>query len=1145
MIKRPVGAHCLTGVYFLFAMCGAAWGQVGQGTLSGSVGDASGAMVPGATLTLVNVATQGRWTGASTSAGDYTITNLPPGVYDLTVESAGFKEYVQRGITVSVGATSTVNVVLQIGQASQTVEVQADASPLKTDTSDVSTSVTAQTILDLPLQVGGEVRNPIQFVQLVPGFTGSVSNSLTSTEAFKFNGGQAGGSDILVDGASITLASPNLQTNYGLSVEGVGEFRVLTNTFPAEYGRSTGGIINLVTKSGTNALNGSMYDFLRNRVLDANSWFGNERGVDTPVDTQNDFGFLLSGPVYIPKIYNGHNKTFFMVDYEGYRFNSGGTGLATYPTEAFKKGDFSALLPGTVIYDPTTCAPGPCKPFANNVIPTQNLSPVSAALNKLLPTTSNNSLSNNTTVGSDSTTSTNMYTVKIDQQFSDKQKLYGSFSQNKGTITGTSTLGPLFKSTYDQSTIYLRVGHDYIFTPTLFNHFNVGFSRRFREELDGSGTFGKNIPKQIGLTGVQQTTVPCVNWEGLSKALGCGASQFADNNFQYDDNIGWVRGKHTFKFGVDARLQQYNTRRLTYTSGNFDFSALQTASVLDSSSGYSFASYMLGDVHTGQLNLGKGEGVRISYYGLFAQDDYKVTSRLTLNVGLRYEIPVPASEAHDRISYLDPTLPNPGAGGILGAYAFTGSGAGRNGLHRPQSIWWKSLGPRVGLAYQVTPTTVIRSGYGIYYSSLRVSGFGDNDNLGFFGQANLTSPGGITPAFNWNGGFPSNFPHPPFIDPTVANGQNPTMILTSDGRPGTVQNWTFDIQRQIGKDALLDVAYVGAHGDHLQSYMRNPNQANPVYLSKGACLDVSLASQTTNPACAGQTPVALPYAGFSGTVAQALRPFPQYSDIALENSFSPQPFGFYTYHALQTKFQKRFSVGLSLLATYTFSKNITDADSEFPSQSGWNNDGAGPTQDNYNQKAEKSLSQLDMPHSVILSYTYELPIGPGKPFLNAHGVAGKILGGWHVSGIQTYHSGIPTGVVAQGVDNGIFANATPVRANLINGVPEKGWSGSFNPITDRFFNPGAFAAPSNFSLGNAPRALPLREFATVNEDLVLGKTTSIFERLNLDLRADFFNALNHHRFYGANNNVNDPNNFGVINSVSGPRSIQLGAKITF
>ena len=404
------------------------------------------------------------------------------------------------------------------------------------------------------------------------------------------------------------------------------------------------------------------------------------------------------------------------------------------------------------------------------------------------------------------------------------------------------------------------------------------------------------------------------------------------------------------------------------------------------------------------------------------QDDWKLRPNLTVNAGFRYEIPKPVTEAHNQMSFIDPTLPNSGAGGLPGAYVFEGSGPGRLGGSTPQDTFHSSYGPRIGLAYQAFPGTVVRAGYGIYYSNLKIGGFGENDSAGFFGHYNYPTPESPqTPAavLSQITAYPG--PTPPFIDPTVQNGQQPTFILSKTARPGTIQTWTLDIQQQIAGGVLLDMAYVGDHGDHLQAFLHDPNQGNPVDQARGACLEVSVDSQAGNSACAGQTPVASPYAGFSGSVAQALRPFPQYSNAQVDSVTMSDPFGTYTYNALQVQVQKRYAQGLSILANYTWSKNITNADSEYPLQAAWEGNGTSGALNTYNLKVEKALSQFDMPQRAVFSYTYELPFGKGKRFANKGGAVNVLAGGWQVAGVQTYESGTPLAVTSPNWDSGIFA----------------------------------------------------------------------------------------------------------------------------
>lgn len=1149
-------------------LAGSCWAQSGRGTLTGSVTDTSGAVVPNAALTLTLTKTGSSYKAISNGQGLFTFPSLTPGVYKLTASAPTFRHFAQNGITVSVGNTSTLTVVLEVGAATDTVTVTADASQLQTQSSDVGTSLSPKMIEDLPLQFSGTVRNPLQFVQLAPGFSGIDSNSPTEQGGFKLNGGQQAGTDILLDGATIELASANLQMNYGVSVEAVQEFKVMTNTFNAEYGRMSGGLVNLVTKQGTNTLHGAIYDFFKNKALDANSWINDYDGVPKPVDTQNDFGGIISGPVYVPKIYDGRGKTFFMFNYEGFRFNTGGNSLQSAPTKAMLNGDFSALLqpttvngvtfPAHILYDYSTCTGAnqgqTCQAYPDNKI-TQAPDPVFKAASAYIPVSDSGSPYLNYIQRAQNPIDANLWELRIDQNFGAKQKLFGSYNFDNRPTTVYFSGQPLQTSATNQRTHYVRLGYDYILSPNLLNHFNFGFSRRYRQEFSGEGSYGGNWPSKLGLKGVADTTFPVFsfNYPDGTNVPSDGANLFADNTYQYDDVVSWEHGRHSFKFGGEARLQQFNIDILTGTSGEFNFTTGPTSGPdpanIDPNSGFGFASFYLGAASNAYIALPERLGWRVKYYSAFIQDDWKIAPKFTANLGFRYEIPTPVTEAHNQMSFIDPTLPNPGAGGLAGAYVFEGTGPGRLGASTPQSTFHNSYGPRVGFAYQVRPNTVLRAGYGIYYSNLKIGGFGENDSAGFFGHYNYPTPASQqTPAvvLSQIQAYPG--PIPPFIDPTVQNGQQPTFIMSKVARPGTIQTWTMDIQQQLPGQVMLDMAYVGDHGDHLQAFMHDPNQGNPADQARGACLEVNINAQSGNPACAGQTLVPSPYPGFDGSVAQALRPFPQYANAQVDSVTMSDPFGDYTYHALQVQVQKRYSQGLTILANYTWSKNITNADSEYPLQAAWEGNGTSGALNTYNLKAEKALSQFDTPQRVILSYTYELPFGKGKPFANTGRVTNAVLGGWQVAGVQTYQSGTPLAVSSPNWDSGIFAGnlcSGCSRPNLVPGEDQNGLHGKFVFGQSRRLNPAAFAPAPNFTFGNAPRALNIREFATLNEDFNFSKRIPMFsERVSTIFRMEFFNAFNRHRFTGFNTSAGDPG-FGQASGTTDGRSIQANLRVSF
>ncbi len=1166
-------------------------GQTADGTIRGTVADNSGSVVPGVSITARNLDTGLTVTVKTTGAGLYTIPNLPPGSYSIIAEGVkGFKRFEQTGVTVQTSTTTDLNITLQLGAVNETVTVEANAQQIETSTSDVGTTVQTSLVGNLPLEVSGTPRNPVQFITLVPGFVGQVGNdpANNATDDWKLNGGQEGGADILVDGLSISLVSPNTQQNKGISPEAVEEFKTLQSNFSAEYGESGDSIVNLSMKSGTNQLHGDAYDFLRNRALDSNSWTNNTGGVPKSVDTQNDFGFLIGGPVYLPKIYNGHDKTFFMFAYEGFRFNTGGSGVTTVPNSDFRQGNLSEVCtasasfstagicsdPTLQIYSPTTHSAVPFDTLTND--PNYKESSVMTKAFQYWPAATSNSITNNYIVTTTTRVPANMFDIKIDQNVSDKQRISFGLDYDNTNNIGASSEGAPFGSETPQNTRYVRFSHDYTLTPSVLNHFLAGFSRRYRGEL--STSIGGGYPDKLGLIGVQNNVFPCFVFDGTPYNLGgCGDSEFADNSFQVADAVSWVHGKHTLKFGGEMRDMQFNVRRLTYASGSYTFDPAQTSSTGNAAGegGYAIASALYGDVFLGYLNYGGFSGIRFKNMAFYAQDSYKLTSKLTLNYGLRYDLDVPVSEAFDRLSVVDPTLPNPSAGNILGAYTYYGTGPGRNGQTRPQDIYPKDFAPRVGFAYALDNKTVVRGGYGIFYEPLREPSFADDDSFGFFNQEHVTTP------FEIDAGIPHIVPPSGPLTPDGQNGNSSVPIAPANsGHPGDIQSWNLDVQRQIKANLMFDVAYVGSKGTHLPATDIIPNQVNPQYLSLGPELGMEV-SCLSNGSCPNSIAagVKVPFSGFSSlwgsadTIAQAVRPFPQYGNFDTgDDSYNYDHTGNSTYHSLQTRITQRYANGLSYLVSYTISKNITNSDSMGEGVAGFIGTGSYVAQNTYDRRAEKAVSELDTPQSLVASFFYQLPMGHGKRFLNHTGPFDRVIGGWNVGGILNYNSGWPTeaygpcsGTAAGILYGGCVIGGNDGRLNLIPGVRETNKSGNFQPAATSFYNSAAFALPSEFTLATEPPDLDhARDWGGRNEDFVLEKDTRLIgEKATIKFRAEFFNLFNRHIYTGQGGAwatpfttpfepVGSPGcsgpfacGFGAVTGSSGPRSIQLGLKIEY
>jgi outer membrane receptor protein involved in Fe transport len=1155
--------------------------QSDRGTITGAVSDPSGAVIPDATVTAISKDTAIQTRVQTTAAGAYSIPLLTAGVYNVTVEKSGFNTQTKTDLQLLLGQTVRVDFTLQVGTTTQSVEVRAEAPLLQTETTQLQTGFTDKEVRELPLAMQGESRSAIEFIRLVPGVVGAqtgmngLHNTTGKTFATSINGGQTFSYELQIEGVSIqnTNVGGDLR-NIAFPQEAISEFKLETNNFAAEYGRTGGGIITTNVRSGTREFHGSVFEYLRNNALDARGFFS----PTVPTLRMNEFGGQIGGPIH-------KDKTYFFAYYDGFRYRRGGTNrLITLPTAQQRNGDFSdwrdsqgQLIP---VYDPATTRPDGqggftrdqfmgCDPANNpqpNVICSDRFSQVARNVVRYIPATDNNSVVNNFLSVAGSGTLEDRWGVKIDHMVNQNHKVSGFFAWKRFRGTDPASVspldGPLSTGT---TTIFperiLRLSYDWVISPNLVNHVGFGFNRSsqdgLRDNLD-------NVWSQdIGLTGVEPVGgFPRFNFTTGAASFITGASDYqfygtgggsdknTENGFVFTDSLTWTKGRHTFKFGTDIRKNQENMTFQGVGAGQFNFSSNETSlpnSPQRALTGNPFASFLLGIPDSAFILVNPATyGNRYSYYSWFAQDSLKITPTLTLQLGLRYEIPIPRGETHDRMSTFDPSTPNPGAGGRPGALIYAGTGPGKIGKSRFQDADLKEFGPRFGLAYQLTPNTVLRGGYGIYYTtggSLIDNGARIQSFLGYYAQPTITSSDTGVNDFpmHLDTGFPQNFIRPPSLVPEFANGSNADWInYPGTNRAPYVQNWNLTLQRKFAGDLAIEAAYVGSKGTRLSSRLTNPNQVDPRWLSLGSELQQNISCLTNNgcPNAIGAG-VSLPYPGFSGSVAQALRPFPQYNNVF--NDF--ENIGNSTYHAFQAKIEKRFSQNLNFLVAYTASKSIDAAGSQLAA---FFSTGA---QDQFNRRAEKAVSDNYIPHSLVFNYTYELPLGPGKRYGPKTGVAGKIIGGWQVSGIHEYQSG---GLVNSAFGGSLqVPNTLPLfnyvlRPNAVPGQSKKGsWSGSFDPESDTFLNPAAFSVPAPFTFGNAARNYSdMRGFAYLNEDISILKRTYIDETKNIEFRVDIFNPLNRVVFanYAIGNIVGQPS-YGKVGAQSNlPREIQFGLR---
>ena len=1140
--------------------------QTSYGSVVGTVVDNSQAVVPGAAVALTNTGTSERRTMETDASGNYQFVNLVPGTYRLDVEKQGFQHMVRDGVTVEVQNIARIDFTMQVGEVGQTVEVQAQTPLLQTENASVGQVVADRVVTEMPLNG----RNVMNLIALAAGVVpqgqslGRGSNPF-SWGNYQISGGMPNQGATLVDGASVNTTYINM-TALLPTQDAVQEFQVQTNNLPPEFGSTSNGVVNVATKSGTNQFHGTAYEFLRNRSLNANTFYANLAGLQRPAFTQNQFGATLGGPVK-------KDKLFFFATYEGFRLRNSVTTTSSVPTVLQRAGDFSqtrtgggALIP---IYDPLTtcgvlnnpaCVSGQAlrSPFPNNFIPASRFNNTSALLEKYwaLPNVPGTPFTqtNNNIVNAGTGTDNDQWGVRGDYNLSEKQRIFARFTRwdwhglpsDPFLVGGGNNLTIVT----DQAVL----ADTYTLSPTTILDFRLAYLRDFYLSLGRlNGTDYTKIGWPSFLNGeIVPQQLPSMVIQGLTN--GASSGQFIEaitDSELINGSITKIIGRHSIKAGGEYRRlpNSYGQSggsgndQLTFTTA---FTALNPLS--PGSTGSAFASYLLGMGNGGQMvSVGLLAGTQ-KYAGAYVGDTFRVTNKLTLNYGVRWELPGYWTERFDRLTVFQPGAQNP---------VLQNAGLNYKGdvvlVNSPRYSdrhnilpHWDLFAPRFGLAYRLMDNTVLRAGFGINYAPGDI----EQNASPYAAPVNsavtpwvATQDGGLTAVNLLSNPYPNGVPLPPGHNNSYEGIVLGTNVVTplpqGDGAP-YVENWNFSIARQFGGGSALDVAYVGLRGIHLP--MGGGVVVNGMGYNQIPTQYLSLTSQLIQP-------VANPFYGLvkNGALStpmipygQLLRPYPQFTGV-----FSPSATAFVNeYQSLQVKFQKRMGAGGNLLVAYTFAKNTGNGDTDTGFLEAINN--PATVQNFYDLKGEHSLLSYDVPHRLSVSYVADLPVGKGRKFLgNVSGVTDRIISGWGINGVTTLQVGFPVYLLAQPTVLSTNLGGGPPRPNVVAGCNKVASGSSQSRITD-WWNNACFTQPTQYAFGNESRTDPSLRFPGIaNYDFALFKNTRVTERFGLQFRAEFFNIFNRVQFGNPGNTLGAAT-FGLVSSqYNNPRLVQFSMRLNY
>lgn len=1120
------------------------------GGITGIVTDSTGAVIPGAQIEVTNEASGVLAKASSTQAGSFSVAALQPGTYTVRVSASGFSTSLRHGVLVDVASASTLAISLSPGQASETVQVFSPQVALQTEQPQIGTTLEPEVLNALPIEVSGSARQIDQFLFLSPGVQGSafshtIGGGINFEEEIVFNG--------------IPVVLPNLegtQTYVNPPYELVSEFKIQRSTFSAQYGIGQAAVTYNMS-SGTNKLHGDVFEINRNSLFDSSGFVATNFNADgtprPPVNHENNYGFKIGGPVFIPKLYDGRKRTFFLLTSDWFRQKQSLTGIGTVPTAAMKGGDFSRFVDasGNVIpiYDPVTG-----QPFPGNKIDPSRFSALAKSIIPMIPNPdyagTNSGLQSNKLPSVLSTPiKENLYGFTVDHNFTDSQSVHFTmwrdnqltqpFNDNPIVPFGN----PLLNATnnYNYATGFL---FNYVVAvkPNLVATAGASWVGK----LDGQANAGPATP----FGGVANSVVyPHISFDGQNAITGWGNAQTANKDYALGiaivNNWLWTKGRHTLNIGGEFRRAYEDQQSCSSCAGNFGFSANQT-SVPNTSDpnfgkdGSSFASFLLGLSSSASRSFAPEVHFRNLSISPYIQDDFRATPKLTINAGLRWDVLVPFTETNNQVLFVNPTAPNPGANGIPGALTKFGNCVGCAGYTRAD-IRFGDFGPRFGVSYAINNKTYLQAGIFMTYLQGGAYEFGTANAINMAsllaGSFNQPGTGSTAPGFGeWDSRtLPSPLATP--FSPSLGIANGVYYFDRTLGRAPYEEAWSASLQRELPWNQLLTISYIANHGVHLPSGLNPLNQPNPSVLQYGSVLNDSITSPQAT--AAG---LKTPYANFvnnygnSATVFQALRPFPQYQSV--QNLYDNA--GSSSYQSFQPQIQKRFTNGLSYLASLTLARSLSNTDRSFSAS-------FNTPLNKYNQYPEYTVSNNDQKYIVRIAGTYDLPVGKGQTFFNNSGFTGQLLGGWQLSAILDYEGGTPFGPYEsyQGLNGFDRPNYVPgAKIQTFNYGEVKDYLTRKRATNPTIFSTNAFTpTPNQYVLGNSSRNYAgLRNPPQRTESFSLMKRFSISESTKVSLRMDYFNAFNRVQVGGPDTNILD-STFGQV-TYAGSNQMNRQGQIT-